>query len=54
MPKTTTLRLSEDAIKQGKILAAVQGLSLSALLREMIHARFAKFEKERSEHNRPY
>jgi len=54
MPKATCLILNEDVIKQGRILAAVKGLSLSALMRQMIHDSFQQFEKERLEHNRSY
>src|SRR5262249_26149761 len=54
MPRNTTLRLSEDIVKQGKILAAVQGVSLSSLIRQMIYDSFQQFEKERLEQNRPY
>ena len=54
MPKVTTLVLDEVSIKEGRILAAVQGVSLSALMREMIHDRFKKYEKSALERNTLY
>jgi len=46
MGKPTTLLLDERSIKEGKILAALKGISLSALMRQMIHEQFKEFEKD--------
>jgi len=54
MPKATTLILDENSIKQGKIMAAIKGVSLSAFLRATIAEKFEAFQKDALERNTLY
>jgi len=52
MTKVTSLSLDDESIKQGKILAAYKGLSLSSFVRMTLKDLYKEFEKEqRQEEN---
>jgi hypothetical protein len=46
--KITTIMLDDAAKREGKVLAALQGLSLSAWMRKTIHD---QYEKKAGKHN---